>query len=226
MIDRITPVVDDVAREKLVRLIGVSDQVPVFSEQHRQWIVEDAFPTGRPAWEDVGVEMRGSAEEIVGFVAVKGRLLNATHSLLAYTGMRRGHVFVHEAATHTLLDDLARRFMQHDVVPLLRPQAGLSAPEYAEQVLHRFTNTEVRDTLVRVAQDGAAKLPAFVRATAEGLLAGRDLRRLALLVAAYRAYVIDVARTTTTCATGSRRPCEGHSTDVRASLLFGAGGKS
>jgi mannitol-1-phosphate/altronate dehydrogenase len=189
MVDRIAPAVDASTREMLNALTGLPDQVPVYSEAHRQWVVEDAFCNGRPAWEEVGVEVR---TDVAAFVTVKQRLLNASHSMLAYPAFLAGHTYIHEAAADPLLARLISTFMIEDVAPRLRPPRGVSLPEYARQVLTRFGNPAVPDTVARVASGGAAKLPAFVRATAVELLREGDVRRLALLVAAFRSYVKEI----------------------------------
>jgi mannitol-1-phosphate/altronate dehydrogenase len=186
MVDRIAPVVDDATRQTLNAVTGLLDGAPVFSEAYRQWVVEDAFCAGRPAWEDVGVEVRA---DVSAFVTLKQRLLNAAHSVLAYPALLAGHTYVHEAAADPLLAQLVSIFMAEDVAPWLRPPHGLALPAYIRQVLTRFGNRALPDTVARVAGDGATKLPAFVRATSDALLRGGDVRRLALLVAAFRGYV-------------------------------------
>lgn len=186
MVDRIAPAVDASTREMLNTVTGLPDGVPVFSEAYRQWVVEDEFCSGRPGWEEVGVEVRA---DVAAFVTVKQRILNAAHSMLAYPALLAGHTYIHEAASDPLLAGLVSTFVADDVAPWLRPPRGVSLPAYARQVLTRFGNPALPDTVARVASDGAAKLPAFVRATADDVLRGGDVRRLALLVAAYRSYV-------------------------------------
>jgi mannitol-1-phosphate/altronate dehydrogenase len=186
MVDRIAPVVDASTRQWLNTVTGLPDQVPLFSEAYRQWVVEDEFCNGRPAWEEVGIEVRA---DVSAFVTVKQRMLNAAHSMLAYPALLAEHTYVHEAAADPVLADLVSTFMTEDVAPWLRPPLGVSLPAYAQQVLTRFRNPALPDTVLRVAGDGAAKLPAFVRATADALLRAGDVRRLALLVAAFRHYV-------------------------------------
>ncbi|MEU5363882.1 mannitol dehydrogenase family protein [Streptomyces sp. NPDC005925] len=186
MVDRIAPAVDASVRDALNAVTGLPDRVPVFSEAHRQWVVEDGFCNGRPAWEEVGVEVR---PDVAAFVTVKQRLLNAAHSMLAYPALLAGHTYIHEAVADPPLAELAGTFMAEDVAPWLRPPRGLSPRAYAREVLTRFGNPALPDTVARVAGDGAVKIPAFVRATADELLRGGDVRRLALLAAAFRSCV-------------------------------------
>lgn len=187
MVDRIAPSVTGETRDRLNALTGLDDAVPALTEEYRQWVMQDHFPTGRPAFEDVGVQLREDVEE---FEAIKGRLLNASHMLLAYPAVLAGYRTVAEAASDPAIAELLNRFMSVDAAPLLRAPVGVSLAEYQSMVVGRFANANVPDTVLRVAHDGAAKLPVFHRATAMGLVAaGRDPRREALLVAAFRRYL-------------------------------------
>jgi mannitol-1-phosphate/altronate dehydrogenase len=186
MVDRIAPTVSAGTRTGLLAATGIDDGVPALTEEYRQWVLEDNFPAGRPAWEDLGVQLR---PDVAAFEAVKGRLVNASHSLLAYPGVLAGYRQVAEAAADPAIAALLTRFMTADAAPLLDAPAGVSRTDYMATVVPRFANPYLPDTVLRVAHDGAAKLPVYHRATAEGLLAaGGDLRRVALLLAAFRRY--------------------------------------
>ena len=190
MVDRIAPTVDPATREWLNGITGIADGAPVTSETFRQWVLEDIFPAGRPAWEEVGVELRG---DVAAFEAIKGRLINASHSLLSYPAALIGYERVSEAANDKLIAELLDYFMAVDAAPLVTAPNDVSLEDYRKQIVPRFANPNVPDTVLRVAHDGAAKLPIFHRATAEGLIAlGRDVRREALLVAAFRRYIAGV----------------------------------
>jgi mannitol-1-phosphate/altronate dehydrogenase len=187
MVDRIAPAVSQEIRDRLNAITGVDDRVPALTEEYRQWVLQDHFPTGRPAWEDVGVQMREDVEE---FEAIKGRLLNAAHMLLSYPAALAGYRGVAEAASDPAIAELLTTFMSVDAAPLLQPPADVSLAAYQSMVVGRFANPNLPDTVLRVAHDGAAKLSVFHRATATGLIAaGRDPRREALLLAAFRRYV-------------------------------------
>jgi mannitol 2-dehydrogenase len=187
MVDRIAPSVSEETRDRLNAITGLDDGVPALTEEYRQWVLQDHFPTGRPAWEDLGVQLREDVEE---FEAIKGRLLNASHMLLSYPAALAGYRWVAEAASDPAVAELLTRFMSIDAAPLLRPPADVSLEAYQSMVVGRFANPNLPDTVLRVAHDGAAKLPVFHRATATGLIAeGRDPRREALLLAAFRRYI-------------------------------------
>ncbi|GAA4965066.1 mannitol dehydrogenase family protein [Kineococcus glutinatus] len=190
MVDRIAPSVPTRTRAALNAGTGIDDALPALTEDYRQWILQDDFPTGRPAWEDLGVQLR---PDVAAFEAVKGRLLNASHMLLAYPAALAGYRWVAEAAADPAIATVLTRFMAADAAPLLQAPAGVSLEHYQQMVVERFANPHLPDTVLRVAHDGAAKLPVFHRATAEGLLStGGDLRRVALLLASFRQYTSGV----------------------------------
>ena len=156
------------------------------SESFRQWVVV-ILSHGCPAWEDVGVELR---DDVAAFEAIKGRLINASHMLMSYPSALLGYEYVTQATSDPLIADLLNYFMAEDAAPLLNAPAGVSLEDYQRMVVPRFANPNVPDTGAAPADDGAAKLPIFHRATAEGLLKeGKDLRREALLLATFRGYM-------------------------------------
>lgn len=186
MVDRIAPTVSEQTREQLNRATGIDDALPTLTEEFTQWVMVDNFPTGRPAWDEVGVQMR---PDVKAFESIKGRLLNASHMLLAFPAAIAGYELVSQAASDPEIVSLLRMFMSVDSEPLINAPSDVSLPDYQAMVVARFANPHVPDTVLRVASDGASKVPVFHRATAEALLAaGKDMRREALLLAAYRRY--------------------------------------
>ena len=157
-VDRIAPVIDDQVRVTVNELTGVNDAVPVVVESFKQWVVEDEFPTGRPAWEVVGVQLR---PDVAAFESIKGRMLNASHVIMSYPSLICGFEFVNDAAH----DDLIRRFilgfMDRDAIPLITPPSDVSLTDYRRSVLERFSNVALPDTLHRSATDGTSKIPIF-----------------------------------------------------------------
>ena len=186
MVDRIAPAVDDGVKAKANAETGVRDQMPAIAETFSQWVLEDNFPSGRPLFELVGVELR---DDVAAFEAIKGRMLNACHMLLVYPALLIGHRMVHEAMKDQNLVNLLSQFLQLDVMPYVDGPPGVSLTDYAATVLERFANPAVGDQLLRIAADGASKLPTFHSKTIGTLLAGHhDARREALLVASFRKY--------------------------------------
>ena len=190
MVDRITPrpPADVAARVKTAT--GVDDAAPVMAESFIQWVIEDRFAAGRPAWERVGVEMVASVHA---HEEAKIRILNATHSCIAWAGSLRGLSFIHEGVAVPAIRDMARRYVTDDVIPCLDSPAH-PAPfdlgAYRDVVLERFANPFVRDTNQRVAMDGYSKIPGFVVPTLrECIAAGRSIASTAMLPALFFAFL-------------------------------------
>jgi len=187
MVDRIAPGVTDRQRDRIAELLGVEDAQPAVAEPFTQWVLEDRFCAGRPDLAFAGVTF---SSDVHAYEAVKGRMLNASHMLLAYPALQCGYRTVPEAMRDPLLRRLLSRFMEHDVIPHLTPPQGVSLQAYKGTVLERFANPAVADQLLRVAHDGAAKIPVFHAATLTTLLArGDDVVRPAFLLACFRLYL-------------------------------------
>ncbi|NNG35771.1 mannitol dehydrogenase family protein [Nakamurella sp. DB0629] len=184
MVDRIAPSVTPAIRDRVNAATGLPDALPAIAETFSQWVVQDRFSAGRPRLDEVGVELR---DDVALFEAVKGRILNASHMLLAYPAILAGHRLVHDAMADPRFPLLLRRFLQLDVLPFVQGPAGLALGTYIENTLERFGNPAVGDQLLRIAADGASKIPTFHARTTELLLHnGADPIREAFLLAAYR----------------------------------------
>lgn len=187
MVDRIAPGVSADDRQRLASLTGVHDRQPAIGEPYMQWVLEDRFSNGRPDLAAAGVELRS---DVHAYEAMKGRLLNAAHMLLAYPAILLGYRLVAEAMADPLLHQLLNRFMESDVIPHLDGPQGVSLYRYKDKVLERFANPAVADQLLRVAHDGAAKIPVFHAQTMDRLLGtGGNLERMAFLLACYASYL-------------------------------------
>jgi fructuronate reductase len=156
MVDRIVPATTAPDRADARRMLGLSDEGLVVAEPFRQWVIEDDFAAGRPAWELAGVEMTA---DVAPYEAMKLRLLNGTHSMLAYLGALAGYETIAEAVRDDILADAAMRLMQEDVLPTLVSPAGTDLAAYSREVLDRFANPALRHRTVQVAMDGSQKLP-------------------------------------------------------------------
>lgn len=186
MVDRIAPRVAAADRERLNTQSGVADAMPAFCEDFTQWVVEDRFCAARPALERAGVTFR---DDVGVFEAVKGRLLNASHMLLSYPAILCGFRQVHEALREPLLVELLETFMDRDVIPSVQGPEGVSLQGYKAKIIERFSNPAIGDQLLRIAHDGASKLPVFHSKTIAMLIeAGGDLRREAFLLACFGRY--------------------------------------
>jgi mannitol 2-dehydrogenase len=164
MVDRITPQTTDGDRAWLREEIGIEDGWPVVAEPFRQWVLEDAFAGDRPRFEDVGALF---TDRVHDWELYKLRMLNATHSAMAYLMAIEGVVFVDEAIAIPEVRQYLERFLAQEAIPTLTEIPGHPAAEYGRTVLARYANTGVRDQIARLCIDGTAKFPSFLVPTIE-----------------------------------------------------------
>ena len=190
MVDRITPrpLPDVAARVKAAT--GWDDHAPVMGESFIQWVVEDHFIADRPAWENVGAEM---VDSVHAHEEAKIRILNATHSCVAWAGTLRGLNFIHEDMAVPAIRQMAWDYVTDDVIPCLDPPGQpcpIDLAAYRDVVLERFGNPHVLDTNQRVAMDGFSKIPGFIVPTLrECLLRGASIASTAMLPALFFAFL-------------------------------------
>ncbi|MFT4255253.1 MAG: mannitol dehydrogenase family protein [Caulobacter sp.] len=183
MVDSITPATDDALRQRVRTATGLADAWPIQREAFTQWVVEDVLGGSAPDLASVGVTL---TDDVRGFERAKLRLLNGVHSTLAYAGLLKGHETVFEAVGDPALEALARDLMVKDIIPTLTAPRGLDLAAYAEAILDRFRNPEIRHLLSQIAWDGSQKLPFRILGTVKDALeAGRDVERLAVPIAAW-----------------------------------------
>lgn len=187
MVDRIVPATTDADRSDAERLLGLSDEALVVAEPFRQWVIEDDFRAGRPSWEKAGADLVDSVET---FEQAKLRILNCTHSLLAYLGALRGHESIADAVADPDLERAARQLIAVDVLPTLTQPPGLDLTAYGEEVMQRFANPALRHRTLQVAMDGSQKLPMRLLGTIrDRLAAGETPRWAALTLAGWMVFV-------------------------------------
>ncbi|GIG40205.1 mannitol dehydrogenase family protein [Cellulomonas phragmiteti] len=187
MVDRIVPATTDAHRAEAAALLGLHDDGLVVGEPFLQWVVEDSFAGPRPAWERAGATF---TDDVAPFERAKLRVLNATHSTLAYHGALRGYATIAQAVADPDLEALARALVDEDVLPTLVAPDGMELPAYRDEVLHRFANPRTGHTTVQVAADGSQKLPVRLLGTvADRLAAGVVPLAAARALAGWVAYV-------------------------------------
>jgi len=187
MVDRITPMTSLAHRKDLKQQLGVDDAWPVVCEPFVQWVLEDKFVSGRPAWENVGVQF---TDDVTPYEEMKIKLLNGSHLALTYLGFLRGYRFVHETMADPLFVEYIRQYMDEDVTPQLAPVPGIDLTQYKQTLIERFSNCAIADQLERVCSDGSSKFPKFSVPTIDRLIAdGAELDRAALVVAAWALYL-------------------------------------
>ncbi len=189
MVDRITPATGDRERA-LARDFGLDDPVPVTCEPFRQWVLEDDFPQGRPAWEKVGVTF---TDQVHAFEAMKLRILNGGHAIIAYPGGLLDVELVADAMAHPLIRAFLLKVEREDILPHVGAVPGTSIPAYLDLIVERFSNPEVADTIRRLCLDGSNRQPKFiVPSLRDTLAAGRVPEGLILLSALWCRYCAGV----------------------------------
>lgn len=177
MVDRITPRPDATVRSRVRAATGREDPAAVMSESFTQWVIEDDFAAGRPPLEKVGVQFVITAAP---YEEAKIRILNGSHSCIAWAGALVGCEFVHEAIQHERIHELVLAYL-NDVVPCLSA-VGLNT--YRDTVLERFQNPYLKDTIGRVVQDSFSKFSGFVLPTlADRIASGADIEGVGTLPA-------------------------------------------
>lgn len=186
MVDRITPQTTDGDRAELSRRFGIDDQWPVLCEPFTQWVLEDNFADGRPPLQDVGVQIVSDVEP---YELMKLRLLNASHQALCYPGYLVGYRFVHDVTTDPLFARFLLDYMTSEAIPTLRPVPGVDLVHYANQLIERFSNPEVGDTVARLCANASDLIPKFLLPVIRHQLAiGGPFTRAAAVVASWARY--------------------------------------
>ena len=184
MVDRIVPKTTEEDRLRIAGHLGADDAWPVMTEPFSQWVIEDAFAGPRPRWEDVGATI---VAEVEPYENAKLRMLNGTHSSLAYLGSVAGYVTVDAAIGDTALAGFIAAMMAEEIEPTLsRPKL----PEYRAALLTRYRNPALKHKLQQIAMDGSQKLPQRLLGTIRDRLAARaPCDRLCFAVAGWLRYL-------------------------------------
>lgn len=186
MVDRIVPAVTADTLDKIEQLTGVRDPAGVACEPFRQWVVEDNFVAGRPAWEKAGAEL---VADVLPFEEMKLRMLNGSHSFLAYLGYLAGYQHINECMEDDNYRRAAHTLMLKQQAPTLSVQ-GVDLAHYADMLIARYSNTALRHRTWQIAMDGSQKLPQrMLDSVRWHLVHHSDFRLLALGVAGWMRYV-------------------------------------
>ncbi len=189
MVDRIVPATTDADRLLVAEMTGLTDAWPIITEPFTQWVIEDSFRNGRPPFETAGASLVGHVEP---FEKMKLRMLNGSHSTLAYLGYLAGHQYVSEVMRSPDFVRLIHGLMTEEAMPTLdMPAVDLGS--YRDQLLARFANPALKHRTWQIAMDGSQKLPQRLLGSIRDRLA-KDLPtpRLALGVAAWMRYVTGI----------------------------------
>lgn len=188
MIDRIVPATKPEDIDALAAATGRFDAGPVFHEPFRQWVVEDDFVDGaRPDFAAAGVQL---VDDVTPFEHMKLRMLNGTHSSLAYLGYLAGHETIAETVADPVFEAFVSRLWREEIIPALATPPGEDLGAYADALLERYRNPAIRHRTWQIAMDGSQKLPQRILGTiAENRAKGRSCPGLLLAVAAWMRYV-------------------------------------
>ncbi len=186
MVDRITPTTTPADRQRLAERFDVGDAWPVTCEPFSQWVLEDNFPTGRPALEDAGVQL---VDDVEPYELMKLRLLNGSHQAMCYLGHLAGYRYVHEVCQDPLFVRFLIQYMDEEATPTLKPVPGVDLTTYKRQLIQRFANAEIRDTLARLCTDSSDRIPKWlVPVIRHQLVSGGQVHLAALIVASWARY--------------------------------------
>lgn len=193
MVDRITPATTDHDIARIADITGVHDAAPVVHEPFAQWVIENNFVAGaRPDFNAGGAEL---VADVSRNEDMKLRMLNGTHSALAYAGYLAGH----DTMSQTVADPVFERFAQglwDEIMPVVIAPTGVDLGAYAKSLLARYANPNIKHRTWQIAMDGSQKLPQRILGTvSDALAADRQTPLLCLAIATWMFYVGGVDET-------------------------------
>ncbi len=190
MVDRIVPATTVELKRLVADQLGLEDAWPVASEPFSQWVIEDDFCAGRPAWDNVGAELVG---DVAPYELMKLRLLNGSHSALAYLGYLCGYAFIDAAMADAGLVRFVKRMLDEEVTPTLDPPAAVDLKAYKATLLDRYRNPALAHRTYQIAMDGSQKLPQrLLGSVSDQLAAGGSVKLLSVAVAGWIRYAMGV----------------------------------
>ncbi|HWA18654.1 MAG TPA: mannitol dehydrogenase family protein [Devosia sp.] len=185
MIDRIVPATTDADRAEALALTGLEDAWPVVGEPFLQWVIEDRFVGPRPPFDLGGAQFVG---DVAPYETMKLRMLNGSHSMMAYLGYLAGYEFVSQVIGDPAFRDFIQAAWREEIAPTLTMPSNVSS-DYARALLERFSNPALKHRTYQIAMDGSQKLPQrLVGTVADRLAKGQPVERLALGIAAWMVF--------------------------------------
>lgn len=191
MVDRITPATSQIDISNLKKTLGIDDAWPVVCEPFKQWVIEDDFIAGRPAWETVGAQF---VKNVGPYEKMKLSLLNAGHSVLGILGSLYGLTTIDEAVSNTDICSFLRIYMGNEVTPILRNLEGVNLKNYKFSLIQRFGNSYIKDQIDRICSQSSAKIPIFILPTVYAQLKQIPaiINHAAFIIAAWAIYSLGV----------------------------------
>ena len=189
MVDRITPTANEATLADAQMLTGCIDMCAIETEPFTQWVIEDHFPQGRPAWEAGGALF---VDDVAKFERMKLRMLNGAHSMLAYAGYLSGKRFVRDVMADPVLAKLVHRHLCA-AAQTLTPLPMIDFATYTADLKTRFKNPAIAHETYQIAMDGTQKLPQRIFAPAlDAITNGQDIRPFAFATAMWMRYCLGV----------------------------------
>lgn len=186
MVDRIVPATTEADIKNLAEQVGYIDQAMIKTEPFSQWVIENKFSNDRPQWESTGALI---VDHVEPFEKAKLRLLNGSHSSLAYLGFLCGYQYVHEVVEDKNFLKFLNYLMKTEIIPTLTPPEGLDLNKYSDDLLARFSNSSLMHKTYQIAMDGSQKVPQRLLQTIEERLANhQSIDCLAFAVAGWLRY--------------------------------------
>ncbi|SHH17937.1 mannitol dehydrogenase family protein [Cognatishimia maritima] len=187
MVDRITPATTDALISEVQTSTGISDRAPIETEAFSQWVIEDSFSSGRPAWDSVGVMF---TRDIRPYEEMKLRMLNGAHSLMAYTGFLSRCRYVRDAMSDTRIAALIEMHIRAASRTLAQID-GVDYEQYGRALINRFKNPNIAHETYQIAMDGSQKMPQRIFEPAlHALEHDGDIRTFAFATAIWIKYLI------------------------------------
>lgn len=187
MVDRIVPATTAETLHEIEKLSGIKDPCAVACEPFRQWVIEDNFVQGRPDWEVAGAEF---VKDVVPFEEMKLRMLNGSHSFLAYLGYLGGYVHISDTMTNPAYRNAAFAMMLKAQAVTLNMPEGTNLEVYASSLIERFTNPSLKHQTWQIAMDGSQKIPQRLGASLRfHLQQGTDYKWIAMGIAGWMRYI-------------------------------------
>ena len=156
MIDRIVPATTEEDRRDIAARIGLRDDGLVVAEPFSQWVIENKFSDGRPQWEKTGAIL---VDDVRAFEKIKLRLLNGSHSIMAYTGYLSGFDYISEVMSEPAFANMIKTYMAREAGETIQAPAGFDIEAYKQQLRDRFSNKALKHRTWQIAMDGSQKLP-------------------------------------------------------------------
>jgi mannitol-1-phosphate/altronate dehydrogenase len=193
MVDRITPNTTAETIQYLEKQYGIADTWAVCCEDYLQWVLEEDFRLPPNAafdprhYAEAGVQL---VKDVEPYELMKQGLLNGSHSALAYLAYLLGYADVAAA-----MEDVDLRLFIHDnymkeVIPTLLPVPGIDLSNYTDTLINRFSNRNIGDTILRLAEDGSKKIPLFMlKPLTKAIRAGKPCDALILALSGWARFL-------------------------------------